>query len=93
MSNVYVAGNDQLQGIICYYSGSGNTRLACQYIAGNIKSAEFKLFNIVREGIPNLAPYDIVGFACFTDFIEPPYLIRTFLDKLDRQAGQTGICL
>jgi ferredoxin/flavodoxin len=88
MSDVYSAGNARLQGIICYYSGSGNTRLACQYIAGNIKCAGFKLFNIARDGIPDLSPYDIVGFACFTDFIEPPYLIRTFLDKLDRQADK-----
>lgn len=85
MSEINAAGNARLQGIICYYSGSGNTRLACQYIAGKVKSAEFKLFNIGRDGVPDLAPYDIVGFACFTDFLDPPYLIRTFLHKLVRQ--------
>jgi len=31
--------------IICYYLGSGNTKLACQYIAKNIKNIEIDLFN------------------------------------------------
>jgi ferredoxin/flavodoxin len=88
MSHIHEVGNSRLKGIICYYSGSGNTRLACQYIAGSINNAEFKLFNIAREGIPNVSPYDVVGFACFTDFLDPPYLIQTFLDKLDRQVNK-----
>ena len=88
MAGVNVITSDTLKGIICYYSGSGNTKLACQYIATNIKSVEFKLFNIVKEDIPDFASYDIAGFACFTDFVEPPYLIRTFLDKLKRQTGK-----
>jgi ferredoxin/flavodoxin len=88
MASVNVINSDTLKCIICYYSGSGNTKLACQYIAGNIKNTEFKLFNIAREGIPDLDSYDIAGFACFTDFIEPPYLFRAFLDKLKRQTGK-----
>jgi ferredoxin len=88
LADVNVIHNNTLKGIICYYSGSGNTRLACQYIANNIKNIEFELFNIVKEGIPDFASYDVAGFACFTDFIEPPYLFRTFLDKLTRQNGK-----
>jgi ferredoxin len=88
MAGVNVINSDTLKCIICYYSGSGNTKLACQYIANKIKNTEFKMFNIAREDIPDLDSYDIAGFACFTDFIEPPYLIRAFLDKLNRQTGK-----
>jgi len=88
MVGVNIINSDTLKCIICYYSGSGNTKLACQYIAGNIKNTEFKLFNIAKDGIPDLDSYNIAGFACFTDFIEPPYLFRAFLDKLKRQTGK-----
>ena len=82
--------NTKLKGIICYYSGSGNTRLACQYIANNIKNAEFKLFNIVKDGVPDFDAYDVAGFACFTDFIDPPYLVWTFLQKIKRQNNKSA---
>ena len=75
----------ELKGIICYYSGSGNTRLACQYIKNDVKSVKFDLFNITRGGLPDLNAYDIAGFATFTDFLDPPHLIKTFIEKLDRQ--------
>jgi len=74
-----------MRGIICYYSGSGNTKLACQYIMKNTKNIEIDLFNIVRDGTPNLKKYDIVGFATFTDFLAPSYLVQTFIEKLPQQ--------
>jgi len=74
-----------LKGIICYYSGSGNTRLACQYIQGTVKSVKFDLFNITRGGIPDFDTYDVAGFATFTDFLDPPRLFLTFLEKIKPQ--------
>ncbi len=71
-----------LNGLICYYSGSGNTRLACQYIQNHIRNAKFNLFNIMRDGKPDFAAYDIAGFATFTDFLDPPYLVQTFMEGL-----------
>jgi ferredoxin/flavodoxin len=76
------------KGVICYYSGSGNTKLACQYIVSNIKSIDFDLFNIVREGVPDFEAYKIAGFATFTDFLGPSYLVQTFLQKLGQQNGK-----
>ena len=56
-----------MKGIIFYYSGSGNTKLACQYISKNLTNIELELFDMVKaKEIPNLEPYDIVGFAAFT---------------------------
>ena len=77
-----------MRGIICYYSGSGNTKLACQYIVKNITSIEFDFFNIVTDGIPDLEKYDIVGLATFTDFLGAPYLMNSFIRKLPPQKNK-----
>ncbi len=74
-----------MKGIVCYYSGSGNTRLASQYIVKNVESTEFDLFDVVKDGTPDLEKYDVVGFATFTDFWGPPYLFQTFIESLPRQ--------
>ncbi len=74
-----------MKGIICYYSGSGNTKLACEYIVKNIKDVEIDLFNIAKDGIPDLEQYDIVGFATFANVLGPPYLMQTFIKRLPRQ--------
>jgi len=79
------SGGKALKGLICYYSGSGNTRLACQYIQSHVKNAKLDLFNIMRDGTPDFAAYDIAGFASFTDFLDPPYLMQTFMGKLAQQ--------
>lgn len=71
--------------IICYFSGSGNTKLACRYIVKNIKDVEFELFNIVKTDIPDIEKYDVCGFATFTDWLGPPYLFQTFIEKLPQQ--------
>jgi ferredoxin len=74
-----------LPGIICYYSGSGNTRLACQYIQDTIKNVKFDLFNITRGSLPDLSVYDVAGFATFTDFLDPPHLFLSFIERLPAQ--------
>ncbi len=74
-----------MKGIICYYSGSGNTKLAIQYIAKKMNNVEFDLFNIVKDGTPNLDEYEIVGFATFSDFWGPPILMQNFIEGLPTQ--------
>ncbi|MCP4543565.1 MAG: hypothetical protein GY832_41155 [Chloroflexi bacterium] len=73
-----------MKGIVYYYSGFGNTKLACQYITGNV-GVSFDLVDIVKEKEIDLEPYDIVGFATFTDFFGPPHLFQTFIDELPQQ--------
>jgi ferredoxin len=77
--------NTCLKGIICLYSGSGNTRLACQYIVKRIKSAKFDLFDITSGKTPDFNAYDAAGFATFTDFLDPPYLMKDFIEKISHQ--------
>lgn len=71
---------------ICYYSGSGNTKLACERIAARL-DAEVDLVDIVRK-TPDLAAYDAVGFACSTDFWTMPQVFVDFMADLPEQPGK-----
>ena len=77
-----------MKGVICCYSGSGNTKLACRYIAKNVRDVEFDLFNIVKGGTIDLTQYDIVGLAAFTDFFAPSQVVQTFAENLPQQNGK-----
>ena len=77
-----------MKGIICYYSGSGNTKLAVKYIKKKMSSVDFKLYNIVKNDIPDFSEYDIVGFATFTDFLGVPQYFYTFFNKMSPQLNK-----
>jgi ferredoxin/flavodoxin len=77
-----------LKALLCYYSGSGNTALAAQYLAGNVKSCQIEMFNIEDGGVPELDGYDAVGFATFANFWAPSALMSEFIDTLPEQHGK-----
>ena len=77
-----------MKGIICYYSGSGNTKLAVNYIKKKIKNADFKLCDITKNDTPDLSKYDIVGFATFTDFGGVSQYFHSFFSRIDPQTGK-----
>jgi len=75
-----------MSGLICYYSGSGNTKLACEAIAARTNAIDFELFDIVCNGMPEPDEYHLVGFAAWADFLDPPQRMRAFLESLPRQS-------
>ena len=77
-----------MKGVICYYSSTGNTKLACMYIAGKIPEVEFVLYDMTRGEKLDLKGYEIVGFAAFTDFLGPSHLFQQFIRGLPRQNGK-----
>jgi ferredoxin/flavodoxin len=79
-----------MKGIIYYYSGSGNTKLACNYIKNKTKNANFDLFNIASGEIPYPEKYDMVGFATFADFALPPKLMYSFINQLNTQNNKSA---
>jgi ferredoxin len=79
-----------MRGLICYYSGTGNTKLACEAIAARTIAIDFELFDITQEDIPDLTAYDLIGFATWADFLNPPQKMRTFLESLPRQPQVPG---
>lgn len=50
-----------------------------------MKNVKFELFDIVRDGIPELENYDIVGFAAFTNYSGIPYIFQNFMEMLTQQ--------
>ena len=74
-----------MKGVIYYYSATGNTKLVCEYITKHITSIPFDLVNIANNANIDNFSYDIIGFACSTDFWGPPQLVKTFIDKIPKQ--------
>jgi len=77
-----------MKGIICYFSGSGNTLLACNYIRDTIRGVAFDLYDITSGADINYDAYDIVGFACYADFLGPSPLMRAFIRQVPVQSGK-----
>lgn len=79
-----------MKGIIYYYSSTGNTELACEAIVKGVSSVEFRLCDITKEKKDDPEPYDIVGFAAFTDFWGPPQLLKSFIESLPKQNSKAA---
>ena len=82
-----------MKGAIFYYSGSGNTKLACEYITKKITSADVELVDITKNkyNARDFGTFDLVGFATFTDFGSPPRLMEKFIAELPKQNGKPAI--
>jgi NAD-dependent dihydropyrimidine dehydrogenase PreA subunit/flavodoxin len=74
-----------LKALLCYYSGSGNTELACRYLADTIENCLIEMLNIEDGGVPELDGYDAVGFATFANFWAPSALMSEFIAALPAQ--------
>jgi ferredoxin len=81
-----------LRGVICFYSGSGNTRLACEYLAARV-GVEFDLVDVTAGDDVDLRPYDVVGLAASTDFGGMPRRFEEFLSDLPPQDGKPAFVL
>ncbi len=69
-----------------YYSSTGNTRLACRYIAHHLNQAQVDLIDMAQEAPDNISSsYDVVGFATPTFFMGVPYLVGRFIEQLPEQ--------
>lgn len=79
-----------MKGLLCFYSGSGNTRLACHAIAARSRAIQFDLLDILRSETPDLSHYDVVGFATWADFFNPPQRMKTFIESLPLQKGRSA---
>lgn len=77
-----------MKAAIFYYSSTGNTQLACQYLAQRIKNVEFDLFNIINRNGRDLTDYDVVGFATATQHMGVPYLFADFINSLSPQQNK-----
>lgn len=74
--------------LLCYFSGTGNTKLACHYIKNRLTDVRVDLLDIKGNETPDFAAYDFVGFATFTDWWDPPLYVKLFIEKLPLQQGK-----
>lgn len=77
-----------MKGAIYYYSGSGNTELACKFVAAKINQAQFELFDMTRSEKPDLKPYDVLGFAFPTHHLGVEEIFAQFVAGLEMRPGQ-----
>jgi ferredoxin len=81
-----------VRGVIYYYSGTGNTELACSYVARHL-STPFELVDITAAQGVEAGTADFVGFASSTDFWGIPRVLETFIDSLPRCDGTPAFVL
>lgn len=74
-----------LQIALFYYSSTGNTRLACRYIAHTVQNAHVDLRDVLKHEATDLSAYDVVGFATSTQFMGVPYRFGDFIKQLPKQ--------
>jgi len=69
-----------MNGRIYCYSSTGNTRLACEAIAERSTSIGFEIVDVLSAGDVSLESVNIVGFATWADYWNPPQRMLSFLD-------------
>lgn len=71
-----------MNGVIFYYSNTGNTKLACQYIIRKLTAITWNLVDITRNDACSVDQFDIVGFAASADYFSPSPIFKTFVGNL-----------
>ncbi len=74
-----------MKGILFYHSNSGNTRLTCEYLQQKLQAFDLTLHDVAVEPIPELAQFNVVGFATWTYFLGLPPFFQQFLANLPKQ--------
>jgi NAD-dependent dihydropyrimidine dehydrogenase PreA subunit len=81
-----------MRGAILYYSGTGNTALACQYMARRL-SASFELIDTTLARDVDLDDVNMVGFATPTDFWGVPRGFESVIERLPSHDGKPAFVL
>jgi ferredoxin/flavodoxin len=77
-----------MKGILIYFSNTGNTKLACEYIKKHLTNIELELVDLKQSKPVDFEVYDLVGFAAWADYAAPSILINEYLDSLPAQHGR-----
>ena len=68
--------------VICYFSCTGNTKLACEYMVAMLNKHETRLVDMARDAMPDFIEYDLAGFATFADYYGPSKLVESFMERI-----------
>jgi ferredoxin len=72
-----------MKGLIFYFSGTGTTKLAIEYIAANIINIDFDFHDMSDTNIPDLGQYDLLGFASYAQAFNPPQYVENYIKNLN----------
>ena len=82
-----------MKGVILFYSSTGNTLLACKYLAAKLAEVDFDFCDILKQKKINLDNYAVVGFATFTKEWEPPEVFIDYINNLEKQNQKPAFLL
>ncbi|AEF83770.1 4Fe-4S binding domain protein [Treponema primitia ZAS-2] len=71
-----------MKGAILYFSLTGNTRLACEYIKNTVTGIEFELINI-RDTKPDLRAFPFIGFATFASEFKVARFVKNYIEDME----------
>lgn len=79
---------------ILYHSLTGNTKLACEYIASRIPQVDFDLIDMREMKDFDPGNYSVIGFASYVDFQGPPHYFISSLNniKVDEKKPAFVVC-
>ena len=77
-----------MRGAVIYYSNTGNTRLACEYLKSKITLVDFELLDMRTSAVTDLSSYDVIGFAFFADSWKPSEIYMSYVRSLENTAGK-----
>ncbi len=69
-----------MNGLICYYSNTGNTKLGCEYIKKKSNNIDFELHNLINDNMIKWNEYDFFGLATYSDFGGIPKFFINYLN-------------
>ncbi|HEX3022903.1 MAG TPA: EFR1 family ferrodoxin [Lachnospiraceae bacterium] len=71
-----------MKGLIFYFSGTGTTKLAVEYIAANLHNIDFDIHDMNDSSIPDLRQYELLGFASYAQAFNPPEYVENYIKNL-----------
>jgi menaquinone-dependent protoporphyrinogen IX oxidase len=74
-------GEPSLKGVILYFSLTGNTRLACEYIKNKVTGIDFELADM-RDAKPDLSGFAMVGFAAFASEFKVARFVKNYIKNM-----------
>ena len=77
-----------MKSLIYIYTNTGNTRLACEYIAKQTPEIEWEFCDVKTCEKKDHADYDLIGFACYTDAWDVPKYFKEYIEKINKGNGK-----
>ncbi|MVX66171.1 4Fe-4S dicluster domain-containing protein [Clostridium chromiireducens] len=74
-----------MKGLIFYFSGTGTTKLAADYIVSKINNIDFDFHDMNNKNIPDIKQYTILGFATYAQFFSPPKYVENFIESINKE--------